>query len=93
MVPPKPNHPMQLSTLTLHADVPSPGESDVSPRMSVSTTHRYNGQWNDRQARLRGLLPKDSKSDTAKQGDWSRAAGNSHIYSRDSSDTRDRYAR
>ncbi|TPX44478.1 hypothetical protein SeLEV6574_g04465 [Synchytrium endobioticum] len=85
MAGPKPDHPVHLSTLALHADVPDwPGESDVAPRISVTTTHRYAKQWNHQQARLRGLGPTDAAADCGP------AAASGHIYSRDSSDTRHR---
>ncbi|TPX33188.1 hypothetical protein SmJEL517_g03872 [Synchytrium microbalum] len=86
---PKPLMKAALSTLSIHAD--SSNESDVAPKISVTSTHRYSPEWNDRQARSLGYLPSDKSSSDGLNGDsWTRAAGNGHIYSRDSSDTRDR---
>ncbi|KAJ3216822.1 hypothetical protein HDU67_008908 [Dinochytrium kinnereticum] len=74
---------LQFSTLALHADSAST-TPDVSSPIHVSTTFRYASDWNEKAAVKQGLMaPSEAKDSLA-------VNGGSHIYSRESLETRNK---
>jgi cystathionine gamma-synthase len=68
----------RFATLALHAD--SATSADIAAPLHVSTTFVYPDGYNENAAVQRGWLPASESTDT----------GKFHIYSRESSDTRNR---